>query len=494
MTAFKTPAERIASNMRAGGEVGILSHETQRRDSVLARLHRGVTVSDSFAAITSTIASEIAVDRVSLLRVQSSSCILVATSTQPKVDRRTRQARLLERLSTRVLASGSALTYELGSGSTPEFSASELEDYLVDSGTRVLHIERVEHPDSHDPIGFIVLERFRVCETPKTPIHTLLESFREPLSHATSNALDRDNGGWDAIVSRWTSAATSFKMTSGGLIVALVVMAGIFVPMDLEIPVEGVMTATQKRHVFAPHDGVVSSVRVSGGDHVVAGQPLVTIRSPELDLLEQATQSSMATAQARLDALLSLRGRDRDSSLSIEEQSLRTEIAGLQQQAELILTERDALLVKSPIDGRVDGWELQQAFESRPVSRGQFLMDVVTPNAGWTVELDIPDKQMGYILAAQQRKPCVCRVRLRSDATTTYSGILEQIDNVAHLNAKGESVVRASLVLPKSVLPESEPQAIRSGATVVAQVNCGEHSLGFVCFRGVVQWWRGLSW
>lgn len=127
MTALEPPAERLASDFSARGDAVALSKEIQHRDAILARLHRGGTVADSFAAIASTIASESGVDRVSLLRVLASECVFFATSTQPLVDRRTRQARLLERLSAQVLASGMALTYELGSGSTTPFSASELE-------------------------------------------------------------------------------------------------------------------------------------------------------------------------------------------------------------------------------------------------------------------------------------------------------------------------------------------------------------------------------
>ena len=171
MTAIEPAAERLASDTSARGDAVALSQEIQHRDAILARLHRGGTVADSFATIASTIASEIRVDRVSLLRVHSSECVLVATSTQPQVDRRTRQARLLERLSAQVLASGMALTYELGSGSTKQFSASEHEPYLGESGVRELHIERVENPESRDPIAIVILERFRVDENPKRPIH-----------------------------------------------------------------------------------------------------------------------------------------------------------------------------------------------------------------------------------------------------------------------------------------------------------------------------------
>lgn len=462
---------------------------TEQRDALLARLHSGATIDDSFSAITETLASEWPVDRVSLLGRRDHRCRLVATSTQRDVDRRTRQVRLLERLAESVLERDSPLTYELGSGSIASTLSPELEAYLAESGVRELHIEPITAPHADDTIALLVLERFRVLESNLTPIDELSGSLSQPIAQAVANALQRDQDVWTVLLSRWQRVTTSRKTWSLVAALALLMLVFTLVPMDLELPVDGTITATVKRHVFTPHDGIVSSVLVHGGESVSAGQALMTIRSPQLERIEQSVQASLATAQTRLDALLSLRGRDREPSLSVDEQTLRSEIAGLQQQAEMLRVEREALTVRSPIDGRVDAWELQQSFESRPITRGQHLLDVVTPEAGWTVELDIPDQQMGYVLAAQNVAPCVCRVRLRSDATTTYTGTLEQIDEVAHLNSKGESVVRATMKLESAQRP-----AIRNGATVVAQVNCGRHSLGFVCFRGVVQWWRGWSW
>ena len=89
----------------------------------------------------------------------------------------------------------------------------------------------------------------------------------------------------------------------------------------------------------------------------------------------------------------------------------------------------------------------------------------------------------------QRQSPCRCSFRLRSDPTQDYYGEIAEIAGVANLGLDGQSIVTATF--PVNV---SRTVELRNGATVVAQVECGKYPIGFVLFRGLIQWYRSNPW
>ena len=89
-------------------------HHRTNRDALISRLNEGVGLADSFASIASAVASETMVDRVSLLRRKAGQYRMITTSTQPKVDRRARAVRLLERLTATALDHADGLAFTVG--------------------------------------------------------------------------------------------------------------------------------------------------------------------------------------------------------------------------------------------------------------------------------------------------------------------------------------------------------------------------------------------
>ncbi len=66
---------------------------------------------------------------------------------------------------------------------------------------------------------------------------------------------------------------------------------------------------------------------------------------------------------------------------------------------------------------------------------------------------------------------------------------IEQIAEVANLKAMGQSIVPA-----KFSMQSGKDDELRDGATVIAQVECGQYSLGFVSLRSLIQWYRSNPW
>lgn len=470
--------------------------QRQNRDSFIAELSRGIGLTDSFASIAAVVAERASVDRVSVL-LRKPRCRLVATSTQPRIDRRARQVRLLQQLADESVTTRD-FSYSIGEPFDEMWQTPNgMTEYLHESGCREIHLAPVggwhdRGTLSESSKAVIVLERFRGAAESEVSIEEVLDGIREPINTAVANAITREDAGWGLIVSRFVESARGPKGWLPLVSIVCLLLAAAVVPMELKIPVEGRVTAAQSRHLFATAAGVVEQISVENGERVQTGQPLLTLHSAVLDLQQRNLEASVVTARARLDSLLSLRSRNRESaqSSSAEEQVLRAEIDGLKQQLDVVQQHQDALTIRSPIDGVVHRWELKQSLEARPVTQGQFLFDVVSEVDGWELELDVPDKNINYVLQQSAIQPCEVTFRMRSEPTQLHQSVITEVADVAHVNASGKSMVRATVKVDSI----DESAKWRSGASVLAQVHCGSRSVGFVWTRGLIEWWRSNDW
>ena len=176
--------------------------------------------------------------------------------------------------------------------------------------------------------------------------------------------------------------------------------------------------------------------------------------------------------------------------MAADQQVLKTKIAGLKKQLELVNQQQADLQITSPIDGTVDRWDLQQSLPSKPVRHGEYLVDVAATDQGWTVQLDIPDHESGYVIDRQANQPCDVSMRLRSDPANEFSAKVDSVAKTAMLSDSRKPIVHASASIPV----QHDNDAFRSGATVQAYIHCGKRSLGVVWFRGIVQWARQRGW
>lgn len=469
--------------------------DQDHRDQVIGRLHDGITLSESFAAIAGAIASTTAADRVSLLQWKSTRFHLIATSTQLNVDRRARQVRLLQRLTDNALDHADHLSFIVGAPSDVDTSCRQpLEDYLRESGCREIYIDSVaSDEDDSSIVAAIVLERFRVMRDDEHGLATSLSKIDGPAKDAINQSLRRNLVGWDFIASRLSESSRARKLAAGIVIASIAATVLALLPVPLKIPAEGRIMAQQHRRLFAPADGSVIQLPVTNGQSVRAGDPIMVLRSDTLDADQKQLEGELATAQTRLSSLLASRSRSsgdgREKTLSADEQVLRTQIKGLQQRLELVHAQQAKLTLTSPINGQVDRWNLQQTLSARPVQRGQYLVDVYSPKQGWSIELEIPDKNIGYVIAANKNAPCRCTFRLRANPDVVYDGTIDQIAEASQINASGRSVVRVTF--PYELTDDT---AFRIGSTVNAQVHAGRRSLGFVWFRGLIEWARTQTW
>ena len=489
----------------------LLSSSHSERDEFIGSLYRGGNLTESLSAIAKVVAQRTGFDRVSILEANRSGCRLAASNVGTQIDRRSRQVRMLQRLASRVIASGESLRFVVGHGNQPPWDVRDLlQAYLDNSGAREIGIEFVGSPDSQSsadevPVAAIVFERFRLPvegvaeEERQSGFHGDLKSefdnIRTATGEAIRSAFERDKEVFQSLLSRWLRGLRRRSLLSAALGTAAVFFLLALLPVEFSLPVEGRLIPTGQAHLYAPSNATVESIEVSPGQRVEPGGVLLVLKSPELDLQEETLAGELATHRSRLAAVQAGKtvGRGstsaRDSFVRSDQRILETMIGSLKDRLELVRRQQALLTLRSPIGGIVQRWDMQQTLRARPVSRGQLLMNVINLDDGWTIALDIPDDEIGYVLAAASESFPDCTFRLRSDPEFSYSGRLERIESTAHITPAGKSVVRASMVLQAA-----RGDGLRAGSTVVASIKCGKRAAGFVWFRSLFEWFRTRSW
>jgi multidrug efflux pump subunit AcrA (membrane-fusion protein) len=287
---------------------------------------------------------------------------------------------------------------------------------------------------------------------------------------------------------KWLAEARQLPATLWGIaVVAAIVLALVFLPADFEVAADGVLQPVHRREIFSPVDGVVDAVLVEHQDEVVAGQPLLRLRSPALDFERARLEGELQTAQKRLAAIQAARF-DQDSvqngsshrhlQLTAEEEELKLKLNSLRQQEQLLAAQREELVIRAPIAGQVLTWDVAGLLTARPVERGQLLLSLGDVAGRWQLELKVPDQQVGYVLAAhRQHDPemslPVSFLRV-TEPGAVYEGQVERIALRSQVDENGETVVRVTVRFDE-LLDNPQP-----GGGVIGRIHCGRRSLGFV--------------
>jgi multidrug efflux pump subunit AcrA (membrane-fusion protein) len=264
-------------------------------------------------------------------------------------------------------------------------------------------------------------------------------------------------------------------------------------PVNFELAAEGSLQPELRRHVFAEADGVVDQLSVGHGDPVSQGKVLVTLRSSDMDLrmaeirgeLETTTKKLAATKAARVS---SSSATDKDrllvNQMAAEEEELREWLINLRQQQQLLSERKENLLARSPIDGEVITWDLENLLTARPVAKGDILMTVADTEGPWVLELLLVDRRVGHLRDALRDLGDELDVSfmLATNPGVTVGG---KIKKVAKSTIIDETY---GLCLPVTAdITESDIDQLRPGAKVRAKIHCGRRCIGYVWLHEVFE-------
>lgn len=466
-------------------------------------------------------------DRVALLLRRGDAWRLVCVSGVSRADRQSEMARLSARLADDVANWGEPIAHvadRLDDGELPNRLAAALAEHLDHSHARQLAAAPFAFDDSHsrkEQVVRQVIERGsnrsdlvliaeRFDGAADDGVLRQLIEIGELAAPAIARAATLDQFPVRTLLA-WSDRLAALRepvrrrraiWIAGGLIAA--VLAMVFVPAPLTVEAPATLAAAVEREIFATATGSIAEVRVAHGDRVKQGDMLIVLSDPELALKLQQVRGEIAAAQERLDALAVTRTdrmlRDRETEdrlpLSAEQRQLEERLAGLQMQRELLEERHAALTLRSPIDGEILTPDVQTLLTSRPVERGEALLTVTDASAGWLINAEAAQRDVGEILAAQREASghhgeVTASVRLSGDVGQTYPAHLLAVSSAAPLAADGlEDAVPPMEV--RLALDGEPPAEARPGMAAAVRIDCGRRAIGYVWLHDV--WATAYRW
>lgn len=489
----------------------------QQADTFARATHESLDLRETAYTVANEGRRLIGCDRVSIALLKGRKCKVESISGQDSIENRSNIVAALNKLATRVVAAGEPLWYDGKTEDLPPQIEEAIEDYVDQSYGREIAVLPLREPardeareeskatgeldrdGSHrgEVIGALIVEQIE-SDLPAELFRKRVNLVYEHGTRALANARRHNNlflmPVWRTLgkASMVVRARTLPKTLAVVSLLAAVVLALIFVPMDFDLEAEGTLQPTVKRSVFAFSDGEVVEVLARHNMQVKEGDVLVKLRNRDLevalaDVLGQLRTN--AAEQLRVSSEASIAERKFDSAevnrLKGQLSELEEKQRALEQKQQLLMERREQLLVRSPIDGEIVTWDVEEKLRSRPVLTGQELLIVADPSSEWHLELLMPESRMNYLDAAMAKAapdPLPVEYIMATDPDTKLKGTLVSVAARAEPNDEEGSTVKVR------VRPDELSSLVpRPGAKVTGDVKCGERAAGFVIFYPVYE-------
>lgn len=488
-----------------------LSHVLHSFSQALSTFNGNYDLESASYAVCNEARRLVNAQRASLILISDGRARALAVSNIDSVNRRSESVKSLEALATSVAQVNEPCDYVGNVETIPEGSRLPMANYI-----RTNEAKRVSVVPVTDPAGE---KRDRSANSQSVVF--IFDWFEEEPEHAgepvaiglitshggtavlraqelSGNSMSRMLVGMARSASRSSpSRRTSLLVLFGCFLLAL--GAGSFVPMQFTIRSDGKLEPANYFHVFAPFDGKIQTIHVQHDQQVGQGSPLLEMINDELRLRRsdlagelQETIAELESLNAELanpgsegfDALENQQtGAARLGLLNKRYDRLEAQLSGIDKQ----LAE---LKVNSPIDGQVVTWDVIQELSKRPVRRGQRLLSIADTQGEWYAELQIEDRDVGYVLEALRSQTgrdsteggLPVQFTLRSNSSQTIEGRLFSISETTQIDPFGTEYVVA-----KTRFDRSQMGDIRPGARLIARIDCGSRPLTFVWFRDLIE-------
>lgn len=441
-------------------------------------------------------------DRVSVAIRRGRNCKVEAISGQDTFDKRSNIVVLLNQLATAVAKTGEAMWYTGDTSNLAPQVEMALEEYLDEAHSKtvaVLPLKRKPEDENDEQavgetIGAVIVEQIEDARLQDGMLQRV-EVVNDHASAAMANSLQYNSlflmPLWRSIGKmKWLVQAQTLPKTLLALGAVLVlIMALIFVPWDFNLEGKGTLQPSIRREVFAQVNGTVSNVLVKHRSEVKKDQVLLELKSPQLseDYEKHLKDLDVSTESVRM-VTRQLKERlpaDEEMQLTSQLMEEQVQVAGLQRQLDIFQQQMDDLQVRSPSDGIVISWDVEDMLRGRPVQAGNAVMTVADPSGPWELEVLMPEDRMGFIAEAQKEmgKELTVEFIMASDPAKTLYGTIDRIHEAAEVRGEEGSTVLIVVKINKEDIKD-----LRPGAGLTAHVVCGRRSLGYVLFHDLVAW------
>lgn len=477
-------------------------NDARQFDELTSRMHQQLHPLETAYTIANDSRTWIGCDRVGILRVRGRNAELIALSGVDMIDRRSEEVIRLEQLAVAAMACGDPLIWSSGKpGNLAPQVEEALQHYVDRAHVRTLAlqplryriIDRAREP-SAEMLGVLVAESFQ----PVNDDHQFLTRTAQIAAHAETalgNAVEHHSVPlralhqtlrryWRRVRRRYVASLIATTMLAG------LIVAAFTISVDFNLEANGTLEPEVRRNLFAPADGIVERVHAGHGDHVESGEEVVSIRSERLELEHGKTNGELQTLHAKLTTLRAKRssggkreGNEDERLLAAEEEQVKQQIRGLENQLKLLAQLRQELIIVAPIAGLVLTWNANELLQDRPVKQGQLLLTLADTTGPWLLELHVADRAIGHLIEAQSRShsPVAVSFLLASDTTRTLVG---RVDRIALSTNEFEGDTPATLVTVR--FDATQLPNLRAGTGVVARIRAGRRSLAYVWLHDVL--------
>jgi hypothetical protein len=481
-------------------------------------------------------------DRVSIGVRYGRRVSVDAISGADVVEKRSNLVQLMRTLFEKVLKWGEKLVFTGTKDDTlPPDVYKALDAYLAESNSKLLVVlplkDERESESKKPPRSALLMECFEPSTTPEQ-LFARLEVIGRHATPALYNSVEHRRIPfrfvWMPIAKVQEGLGGKAKAITLLVSVAVIalVLAMIFVPYPLKMDATGNLLPETRRFIYSPVEGQVREVVIPDDKKVLGNQNILLMHDPTLGTRVTQLQREVANSRINILAL----GKQLTNAPANLPQSERARLDGelRKETANVYWKERElkALVDKLHLDSRGPGFfwvtspkfpedlpgrdkaqwtvlntDFKETLPDRVVKPSDPLLRLGYKEGTWEVEMKIPQKHVGQILAAFEKnggEDLDVDLLVRSAPTSIFKGKLSRSrlaggaepnkdDNnesepvvLAYVRLVGKDLPGGGKDIPDAYsLPINAKHLLVAGTEVHAKVKCGNHAMGYSLLYGV---------
>jgi multidrug efflux pump subunit AcrA (membrane-fusion protein) len=497
------------------------------------QIHNSLDLKETAYAVVNDGKRLVGCDRLSVALKISGRTMVEAVSGQEVVEQRSNLVRELTRLCKVVVRSGEDLVYTGNTDSMAPDLRDALELYVDESGSKVvvvtlLHRQETNADDDKKdkekiPFGCLIAEQIG-DELAPTDMHARTEVVSRHASTALWNAQDHHKIFGKPVLKALGSPWRVFRGRTlakigavlAGVLALVAIMA--FVPCTLTIEGHGELLPEERHKIYAPVAGIVNEVLVDHETRVHKNDIVAKLDSKDLQkemkgliAEKQKAETQVVSLEIQTSKLKSSQDDQETLQLKAQQAEARITAKSSKERMEIVEEQIESMNIRSPQDGIITTWEARKNLMGRPVEIGTELLQVAATDGDWVLEVEVPDDDMGPILAAESqleadikagRKPAGTPLGAyfvtMTDPEHQYEGYVVRISPKAESVAESEQyktqnrhtvkvTVGFNEAVRKDYLAHNQIKEMRPGAEVRARVRCGRTNLAYYVLRKPIQ-------
>jgi len=476
-------------------------------------------------------------DRISVAVREGKKARIEAVSGADVVEKRSAQIKLMRKLCQAVLQWDEKLVFRgVKDDGLPPDVYEALDKYLAESAAKLLVCQPLRDQREKDPQtkeykpgkarSALLMECYEPPAQPE-PIIARLDVVGRHAASALYNSTEMRNIPlrflWKPImaVQEGLGGKTRFITFLISTAVIVLLLAMVLVPWELKMDAKGQLVPENRLWIYAPREGKIEQFDVEPNSVVSRNQVLIEMFDPLLQKDLGDLNGKIETASQRIRIRRAqLQGLNLDQASRDKLTTELSESEAALAQAEFQLNVLNKLYPKG---GRLGAFQVMapQNLANRQVTPGEPdwlvlsgsdirdlkgkyvkpsdpILRIGQVSGQWEIELKIPQKHIGQVLAAFKTKDpdekLDVDLKLENQVTKTYRGKLARRDVTQEAvpnkdeHSESDPVVYAYVRVSGDDIPEEDRIPIGNqlaGVEVKAKIRCGPHAMGYSLFYGV---------